>query len=249
MELKIHELAAMAGISVRALQYYDKIGLLKPKKHPENGYRVYTQKEVDRLQEILLLKGLGFPLKDIEDLLNASDYDRLEALKLHRSLIKRRLEEIRLLADTINQSIKEMEEGKQMKHEDKFKGINFRENPYEQEARDRWGSEKVDEANAHIKSRSDAELKTMQERMNAVFSEFAALRGTDPSSVAAVNVSERFYRLLNDEIGSFYNKEVFKGLGQMYIDDERFTKNLDKWGEGTALFMRDAMANFSDNCL
>ena len=103
--------------------------------------------------------------------------------------------------------------------------------------------------NATIDKKTDEELGDMTARMNDIFQGFAGLRGTDPTSAEAVRLSERFYHLLNNEIGSFYNKEVFKGLGQMYIDDERFTENLDRWGEGTARFMRDAMAHYSDEYL
>lgn len=249
MKLKVSELAELSGVTVRTLQYYDRIGLLKPKKDPTNGYRIYSEGEIDRLQEILLFRDLEIPLREITKLIGAPEYDRLEALKMHRSLIDRRLEGLEQLKSNISRSILEMEEGIVMSKKDKFKGMDFRNNPYEEEARQKWGNEKVDESNARIRAKSDEELFGMQDRMNEIFEGFAAIRHTDPASEAAVSLSEQFYRLLNDEIGSFYNKEVFKNLGEMYIADERFTKNLDQWGEGTALFMRDAMANYSDQYL
>lgn len=249
MNLKVSELAELSGITVRTLQYYDKIGLLQPKKDPGNGYRIYSEEEIDRLQEVLLFKQLDIPLKTILDLLDASDYERLDALKLHRSLIDKRLEDLKLLYQNIDQSINEMEEGIKMSKEDKFKGMDFNHNPYEEEARQKWGAEKVDGANARIKDRSDEQRQDLQTVMTGIFQSFAEIRQSDPTSDAAVILSERFHRLLNAEIGNFYTKEVFKELGQMYIDDERFTKNLDNWGDGTARFMRNAMVNYSDNYL
>lgn len=249
MELKINELSRLAGVSVRTLQYYDRIGLLPAAKHPGNGYRIYTAQTIDRLQEILLFRSLGFELKEIGTMIGASTYQRLDALKLQRQLTSRRMDELVQLLKTIDSSIEELEEGITMKKEDKFKGMNFRNNRYEEEAREKWGNEKVDEANARIGAKTDAQLGTMQDQMNEMFAGFAQLRHSDPTGEEAVRLTERFYHFLNKEIGSFYNKEVFKGLGQMYIDDERFTRNLDLWGEGTARFMRDAMANYSDHYL
>ena len=249
MNLKVSELAQLSGLTVRTLQYYDRIGLLKPKKDPVNGYRLYSQAEIDRLQEVLLFKALDIPLKNIMDLLDASDYERLDALKMHRSFILKRLERLKLLSKNIDQSINEMEGGIKMSKEDKFKGMDLKHNPYEAEARQKWGDDKVDESNARINRNSDMQIKDIQVRMNEIFKSFAKIRQTDPSAKEAVEVSERFYLLLNEEIGNFYNREVFAGLGQMYMEDERFTKNLDEWGEGTARFMRAAMTNYSENYL
>lgn len=249
MELKIREMAELARVSVRTLQYYDKIGLLPVTKQSDNGYRIYTASDLDRLQEILLFKALGFELKDISEMISASDYERLKALKMHRSLTRRRMKELEELLENINGSIQEIEEGIMMKKHDKFKGMDFRKNPYEAEAREKWGDERVEEANAKIRGKSDEELGGLQERMNRIFEGFAALVGTDPEGDQAVSLCGEFFALLNQEVGSFYDKKVFKGLGQMYVDDERFTENLDRWGEGTARFMRDAMAFYSDHKL
>lgn len=249
MNLKISELAELSGVTVRTLQYYDKIGLLKPQKDPENGYRRYTESDIDRLQEVLLFRELNIPLKDIQDMLEATDYDRLEALKMHRSFIFKRLEGMNLLVQNISRSIDEMEEGIKMATDEKFKGMDFKNNPYEDEARQKWGNEKVDKSQAKINEKSEPELTKLENDMNEIFKSFSQIRQSDPTAPEAVEVSERFYRFLNGEIGNFYNKEVFKGLGQMYIEDERFTQNLDKWGVGTAQFMSDAMAYYSDNYL
>lgn len=249
MDLKVSELAELSGVTVRTLQYYDRIGLLRAKKDPDNGYRIYTAADVDRLQEILLFREMDLPLKDIAGILDGSDYDRLEALRLHRSLIAGRLENLRLLYQNISQSINEMEEGIEMSKKDKFKGMDFKHNPYEAEARQKWGDDKVDESNAKLQGKSEKALSKLEEDMNAIFSDFARMRHEDPTSPPAVELAARFHRLLNEEVGSFYNKEVFKGLGEMYVEDVRFTENLDRLGEGTAAFMRDAMGNYSDQYL
>ncbi len=71
MSYKINQLAKLSGVSTRTLRYYHEIGLLMPQKVDLNGYRIYTQKEVDILQHILFYKHLGISLKEIKDILLA----------------------------------------------------------------------------------------------------------------------------------------------------------------------------------
>ncbi len=246
MPLKIGELAELSGVTVRTLQHYDRIGLLTPEKDPTNGYRFYVDGDIDRLQEILLMKALGFPLKEITKILDATGYQRLEALKRHREVTLERIKELNTLKSNIERSILEMEEGAVMDKKEKFEGMDFRHNPYEEEARKKWGDARVDESNARMAEKSDDELTTMEEKMSSIIQAFADLRKEDPTSPEAEKLAGEFHGFLNQEVGNFYTLEVFKGLGEGYLTDERFTRNLDKYGEGTAKFMRDAMVNFAD---
>lgn len=247
MKLKIGEMAALSGVTVRTLQHYDRIGLLRPEKDPENSYRLYDDGAVDRLQEILLLRALDIPLKEIGGILGATDYQRLEALKRHRELTLARIEELKTLHDTIEKSILEMEEGIVMSKEEKFEGMDFRQNPYEEEAREKWGDASVDESNAKMAEKNDAELQDLSETLNGLLGGFAALRSEDPASPQVQEHTRKYYELMSREMGSFYTLEVFKGLGEMYVADERFTSNLDQFGEGTARFMRDAIVHYVDS--
>ena len=92
--LKINELARLAGVSVRTLQHYDRIGLLKADKDPANGYRRYTAEHIDRLQEILLFRAMGMELREIGETLDAPQYRRLEALKKEMELQKAQIRKI-----------------------------------------------------------------------------------------------------------------------------------------------------------
>lgn len=131
-----------------------------------------------------------------------------------------------------------------MTNKEKFEGFDFSHNPYEQEARERWGDEAVDKANAKIGSMSKDEQEAMAKAMNSIYKKLAALRHGSPESEEAQAAIKEWYDFLNN-FGN-YSLEAFKGLGQMYVDDERFTKNIDQFGEGLAKFMRDAMAVFAD---
>lgn len=249
MKLKIGELAALSGVTVRTLQHYDRIGLLTPEKDPANGYRLYDDRAVDRLQEILLFRGLGMPLQEIRGILDASDYQRLDALKQHREVTLARIDALQSLHDTIEKSILEMEKGIAMSNKEKFEGMDLRKNPYEEEARERWGDARVDESKANIENKSDSQLEEMSDQLTGMFQRFAALRKGDPASAEAQELTSMYYAFMNQEIGSFYTPEVFQGVAEMYVADERFTSNLDQFGEGTAQFMRDAIVHFTEKLM
>lgn len=133
-----------------------------------------------------------------------------------------------------------------MAKEQNFKGFDFGTNPYEQEARERWGDAAVDQSKAKLGSMTKEEMAGLQDAMNAVYRKLADLRHGSPESDEAQAAVQEWYDLLNG-MGNHYTLEAFKGLGQLYVDDERFTKNIDRFGEGLAAFLRDAMAVYADN--
>ncbi|TYP57806.1 TipAS antibiotic-recognition protein [Thermosediminibacter litoriperuensis] len=145
---------------------------------------------------------------------------------------------------TIDKTIKHMKGEIQMTNKEKFEGFDFSRNPYEQEARELWGDEAVDKANAKIGSISK-EQEAVAKAMNSIYKKLAALRHGSPESEEAQAAIKEWYDFLNNNFGC-YSLEAFKGLGQMYVEDERFTKNIEQFGEGLAKFMRDAMAVFAD---
>ena len=83
MEYSIHDLSQLSGLSTRTLRWYDEIGLLKPSRVAESGYRYYGPAQVDRLQEILIYRSLGVELARIRDCLDAPSFDRLALLRQH----------------------------------------------------------------------------------------------------------------------------------------------------------------------
>lgn len=132
-----------------------------------------------------------------------------------------------------------------MSNKEKFEGFDFTQNPYEQEARERWGDKAVDESNAKIAGMSKKQQDSFSAEMNAIYTKLAALRSIPPHSEEAQAAIKEWYLLLN-KMGN-YSLDAFKGLGQMYIDDERFTKNIDQFGTGLAKFMCKAMAVYADS--
>ncbi|SET00643.1 transcriptional regulator, MerR family [Oceanobacillus limi] len=242
--MKVKEVAELVGISVRTLHHYDEIGLLKPDNTTESGYRIYSQENLESLQQILFFKELGFPLKKIKEIISSPTFDQQEALKLHKKMLEDKRKRIDQMIRTIEKTMKHSKGEIKMSNKEKFDGFDFSNNPYEQEARERWGDEAIDESNAKINNMSTAQQKKMGEDFDAIYKELAAIRHQPADSQIAQQTIERWYEYLN-KIGS-YSLEAFKGLGQMYVDDVRFTKNIDKYGDGLAVFMRDAMAVYAD---
>lgn len=244
--MRVKEVAELTGISVRTLHHYDEIGLLIPDGVTESGYRNYSEQNLELLQQILFFRELGFPLKKIKEIVTSESFDRLEALERHREMLRDKRSQLEQLLRTVERTIRHAKGEVTMSNQEKFKGFDFSSNPYEQEARERWGDKAVDESNAKLgKMKADGNMQAFQDEMNELYRKLGDARHEDPASEAAQEAIGDWFKLLN-KMGS-YSLEAFKGLGQMYVDDERFTKNIDQFGEGLALFMRDAMAHYADS--
>lgn len=240
MTMKVKEVADLVGISVRTLHHYDEIGLLTPEETTESGYRLYSNDNLETLQQILFFKELGFPLKKIKEIINDPSFNREEALVLHRKMLLEKRSRLDKVIATIDKTIQHSRGEIHMTNKEKFEGFDFSQNPYEQEARERWGNEAVDKANKTATNMT----REKQEEYNAIYRKLAALRNDSPESEQAQKAIKEWYDYLQNF--GHYSLDAFKGLGQMYVDDERFTKNIDQFGEGLAEFMRNAMAVYAD---
>ncbi|SFA53206.1 DNA-binding transcriptional regulator, MerR family [Parageobacillus thermantarcticus] len=230
MAMKVKEVADLVGISVRTLHYYDEIGLLTPEKTTESGYRLYTDDDLEKLQQILFFKELGFPLKKVKEIINSPSFDRYEALVLQRKMLLEKRRRLDKMIATIDKAIQHMKGEIQMTNKEKFEGFDFRHNPYEQEARKLWGDEAVDNANAKLRNMSKEEQEAMVKAMNSIYQKLAALRHGSPESEEAQAAIKEWYDFLNNNFGN-YSLEAFKGLGQMYVDDAASPKTLTNLGK------------------
>ena len=162
--MKINEVAKVSGVSSRTLHYYDKIGLLKPTKL-ENGYRGYTENDLDKLQQILFYKFLGFKLSKIAEILNNKS-NHLEILEEQRQLILKEKSRYEQILNTIENTIKSHKGEGNMSIEGKFSGFKLEDvKKYEQSAKEKYGEEVIEEAKERQKGKKDI----VNEKFNSVF--------------------------------------------------------------------------------
>lgn len=243
--MTVKEVAQLAGVSVRTLHYYDQIGLLKPTNKSEARYRLYTDDNLQTLQQILFFRELDFPLKKIKEMMNRSTFDQLEALHLQRQLLIKKKGQVETMIAVIDRTIQQVKGEIIMTNEEKFAGFDFSENKYEKEARERWGDDAIDKANAKFENLSESERKTVEEEMNEIFRALASVKDQSPSSEIAQQHIAEWFDFLNETSGHDYSMEAFASLGEIYVHDDRFTKNIDQFGKGLAVFMSEAMKEFA----
>lgn len=247
MEYTINKLAKLAGVSTRTLRYYDELGLLSPARVSSNGYRIYGQKEIDRLQQILFYRELGVSLEEIRSILSSKDFDGLSALESHLSALLARREQMDLLVANVEKTIKAMKGEIIMNDQEKFEGfiqklVDDNEQQYGEEARAKYGDERVNRSNAKVLNMSREqymELEKLTEDLNETLK--AAFEQGDPAGELAQKACELHKRWLCFYWDD-YSKEAHIGITQMYVDDLRFTAYYDKIAPGCAAFLRDAVA-------
>ncbi len=241
------KVAKITGVSVRTLHHYDTIEILSPGRNPENGYREYSDDDMDRLQQILFFKECGFSLAQIKELLSSPNFDREKAFDLQKKYLLHEKRRIEMMLETLEKSVQNMKGRMTMSIKDKFHGFDFTNNPYEDEARRLWGDKAVEQSNARIKSLSQNEQEAIAKGMDALFTDLAKIRKEAPDSATAQAAMAKMYSHFNLNFGFRYSLEAFAGVGQMYVTDERFTENVDKYGDGLAKFLSEAMKIYAES--
>ncbi len=243
--MNIKKFAQLTGVSVRTLHYYDEIGLLKPDYiDPQSGYRFYSDNALCRMQEILFYRELDFSLKDIKEIIASENYDKHEALKGQKQLLilkKKRLEKI---IETI-ESAEKGENVMDFKAFDNSEFENLREN-YRDEVKRRWGdTEAYHESKEKTSNYTSENWNDLNREMNEIFSDFAKVMksGAKEADEVAQNLVSKFKKFITENQYTCTDEILFS-LGEMYVSDERFKKNIDKNGEGTAEFISKAIKAF-----
>ena len=238
--MHIKEFAKLCGVSVRTLHYYDEIGLLKPAFVDEqNGYRFYDEKSLERIQEILFYRELDFSLKSISEILSSPDYDKQKALKEQRKLLILKKQRLERIIDALDSA----EKGKITMNAFDKNEYEIARKQYEAEAKERWG--KTDAYKEHEQKTADYSKDKWQQvndGLNAVLAQFAAClqSGQAPDSNEAQALVKELQSYITENYYTCGN-DILKGLGQMYVADERFKKNIDKHATGTAEFISKAI--------
>lgn len=235
--MTVKEVSKLTGVSIRALQYYDKIGLLSPTDHTESGYRLYDDTALEKLQQILLFRELEFPLREIKEILSGPDFDKDKALEQQITLLtmkKKHLERLIVFARGIRST-----GGKRMD----FSAFDQRKiEEYARQAKEQWGNTAAyKEYEQKAAGRSREGERTVMENFMQIFAEFGKCRNDAPESAAVQGLVKKLQDYITEH---FYkcSKDILKGLGKMYAEGGEFTDNIDKaGGNGTAVFAAEAI--------
>ena len=241
MKMHIREFAQLTVVSVRTLHYYDEIGLLKPSFVDEqNGYRFYDEHSLSRMQEILFYRELDFPLKDIAAILSSPEYDKQTALTEQKQLLMLKKERLERLISALDSAMKgediTMTAFDNREYEEKL-------SQYAKEAKEKWGGTAAYKESAEkTKDYSREKWNKITSAMEDIMAEFAECNKN--GSAADSEEAQALVRKWQDFITANYytcTNEILAGLGEMYVADERFKANIDRHGDGTAKFMREAI--------
>jgi DNA-binding transcriptional MerR regulator len=251
---RVKEVAAMAGVSVRTLHHYDQIGLLKPESVSDAGYRLYSDRDLARLQQILFFKELGFSLRQTKAIIDNPGFDRVQALKAHRKMLIEQRNRLDRLVETVERTIESVEEGTKMSAKEIFQGFDMAEieaqrKKYAKEVEERWGgSEAYEESKRRASAYTADDWARLTKRSAEIYEEFINLMDRSPEDPAVQEVVEKWRQYITE---SFYNctPEILRGLGEMYVSDSRFTENIDKAKPGLAQFMSEAIRVYCDKAL
>lgn len=252
MSYKVKEVADMAGVSVRTLHHYDQIGILKPDSVTDAGYRLYTDKDIERLQQILFFKELDFNLQEIKTILQNPDFDRVDALKTHKELLVEKKNRLEKIIKSVENTLDSIEGGVKMDKKEMFEPFDMREiekhkEKYAEETKKKYGnSEAYKESEKRTAKYTKSDWSNIMSRFDEIYKKIAALmdKGIYDLEVQAAVGEWRQYITDN-----FYDctPEIFRGLGQLYVADERFTQNIDKYKSGLAKFLSEAIEVYCDN--
>ncbi|MCI2188267.1 MAG: MerR family transcriptional regulator [Olsenella sp.] len=244
----IGELATMSGATERSLRHYEDLGLLSPARGG-NGYRRYGEKDVERLQQVLLYRACGMGLSEIRALLESPDYSAEEALEQHLKTLRTRQRELETLVETVEKTIATMKGQETMTNEERFRGIKEQaieknESTYGAEARERYGDDAVDAANECMRAMSEKDWNEMRELEQGIIRQLKAAMSTgDPAGNAAQELVDLHRRWICGYWGEGrYSAQAHLALGEMYLADERFRDYYDsRAGAGATEFLVAAL--------
>lgn len=249
----IKEVANISGVTIRTLQYYDKINLLNPSKgRKENNYRVYTDDDLNKLQLILFYKELDFPLEEIKKIISINNFNLIESLENQIKLLEekqKRVERIHILAKTtLNNLLGE----KNMKPDEKFEAfkdevIKENDDKYGKEVISKYGEDTYKESMKKYKNLSKEQHKELEELSNNVNEAFIKAKKTNDPNSKEAKEAVVLHRKWIMYFWPTYDKDAYLVIANTYVDDERFAAYYNKLEEGMAVFVRDSIVNFINN--
>ena len=266
MALTVSTVARLTGVSVRALHHYDEIGLLRPSGRSEAGYRLYDEGDLARLQQIMFFRALELPLEEIARIMSDPDFDVVATLRSQREMLVARVASTHALIGAVDAAIERIASpaprrggdatmrDKAKEHptiEDRanemfaaFTFKDFKPEQYEAEAEQRWGNtDAFKESKRRTARYTKADWELIKQEAAAVYLRLGDLMaaGEAPDAPAVLDAAEAHRQHISRW---FYDcsYEIHAGLGELYVNDARFTANIDRARPGLSAYLRAAFA-------
>ncbi|BBM86104.1 MerR family transcriptional regulator [Candidatus Uabimicrobium amorphum] len=252
MFYKVKEVAEITGVTVRTLHHYDRIGLLTPAQTSQAGYRLYSEDNLEKLQQILFFREIDFRLQEIKDILHSPNFDREQALKMHKNFLLQKKKRLEKILGTIEQTLSAIHNNTKLEKQDLFGGLEMEtirkhKALYAKEVKKRWGKTNAYKDSERKTSQYTAQdWQNIQEQMSGIYQKVIAHM---PQGAKDNNVQEAVAALRESFCQYFYNctPEIFRGLGEMYISDPRFTAYFEDMQSGLAQFLYEAIVVYCDD--
>lgn len=246
----VKEVAVLAGVSIRTLHYYDEIDLLKPLVRSGSLYRYYGEPELLLLQQILFYRELGFALSDIANIIYKPGFDILHSLQEQKAMIQSEKKKLSGLLKTIDNTILQLTWKTMKNHKKLYDGVSSQ---YRDEAIHKYGKEKIEKSEKALLDMGDRKLEALKENAWDNWIALHEYKHLSPESSEVQTLISQHYDIIRQFWGTTKSdndqKQAYAGLGQLYVDDERFTMRDGKADPEFAVFLRDAMRVFADSGL
>ncbi|HET8685743.1 MAG TPA: MerR family transcriptional regulator [Methanosarcina sp.] len=242
----VKQLSKLAGVTPRTLHHYDEIGLLKPSRVGDNGYRYYGEESLLKLQQILFYRELGIPLDDIKKIMGRRDFDIVGALHSHKDALQKQVTRLNHLIATVDNTIDYLKGKNHMSNEQLFEAFSDEQQAeYEKEIAQKYDPATVKASAKKWKEYTAAEKKRIGEEGNAVYRDILAAMPKGASSPDAQAGIERWRRHI--EYFWIPDEEQLLGLANLYNEDARFKANFDKIDPRLAEFLHEAVRIYVEN--
>ena len=242
--LTVGQVAETAGVSVRTLHHYDSVGLVVPSSRSASGYRLYRRADLERLQQVLVWRRLGFSLEQVADLMDEPGLDRRGALLRQRDLLDERMGRLGAVRALVERTLDTIDGGTTMAEADMFDGLaEWNERTHGEEVRARWGgTEAYAESSRRTAGYTAADWAAMTAEAEEVEQAFAALldAGVPAEDPRAMDAAEA-HRAHIDRWFYPCSHEMHARLADMYVADERFAAHYEQRRSGLAGYVRDAV--------
>lgn len=249
MSYTVNKLARISGVSARTLRFYDEIGLLKPAFYGDNQYRYYEEEQLLMLQQILFFRELGFPLSDIQQILSANDFDKIESLKAHKFRLQSDIDRTKILLKTIDKTIKHLKGETKMKNSELYYGFDSEKQKEHEKYLVKEGivtQEFLNECNEKVKNWSNKEKNAFIQDIERIMDELivAIEKEAAPSDKGIQALMKKHYVWLERTWTPTHTS--YLGLTELYQTPE-FRKFYDTRHPKLLEFMIEAMKIFAEH--